>query len=77
MKKLKTTVLFFLLIGIVLSSGCIENKKANMTWGEKKISMDAIKIANNTTGNHSKRNESIYYVRGYILNDNPYEALDL
>jgi hypothetical protein len=39
--------------------------------------MDAIKIANNTTGNRSETNESIYYVSGYVINDNPYEALEL
>ncbi len=71
------TIILFLFIGIVLGSGCIENTKANNTWGEKKISMDAIKIANNTTGNRSETNESIYYVSGYVINDNPYEALEL
>ena len=77
MHRLMETIILFLFIGIVLGSGCIENTKANNTWGEKKISMDAIKIANNTTGNRSETNESIYYVSGYVINDNPYEALEL
>ncbi|BDZ69010.1 hypothetical protein [Methanobacterium ferruginis] len=44
--------------------------------GEKKISLDTIKISNNTTGNRSETNESRYYVYGYIDNDNAYEALN-
>lgn len=77
MNKKIIIIISFLLIGIILNSGCIDNKKTNSIWGEKKISMDAIKIANNTTGNRSETNESIYYVSGHVINDNPYEALDL
>lgn len=69
-------VIMSLLILSVCCSGCIENTTSNSTWGEKKISMDAIKITN-ITGNRSETNESKYYVSGYISNDNPYEALDL
>jgi hypothetical protein len=57
-------------------SGCISNTKSNSTWGEKKISLDAIKISDNITGNRSETNESKYYVYGYINNDNPYEAVN-
>ncbi len=77
MNKKIIILIFTLLIGIILNSGCIENTKANSTWGEKKISMDAIKISQNTTGNHSETNESRYYVKGYIINNNPYEALEI
>lgn len=77
MKKLLVIIIIFLLATFVSSSGCIVNNKSNSTWGEKKISMDAIKIAKNTTGNRSETNESRYYVSGYIINDNPYEALEL
>jgi hypothetical protein len=77
MKKILMSMIIFLLLGVIGSMGCIENTEANSTWGEKKISMDAIKIANNTTGNRSETNESIYYVSGYVINDNPYEALEL
>jgi len=76
MNKITTILIFLLLTGIILNSGCIENTKANNTWGEKKISMDVIKVSNNTVGNRSENNDSIYYVSGYILNQNPYEALD-
>lgn len=58
------------------SSGCIENTKSNSTWGEKKLSMDSIKVSNNTVGNRSENNDSVYYVNGYIINQNPFEALD-
>ena len=76
-KKIILIFIFILIIGIILNSGCIENTKSNSTWGEKKLSMDDIKIANNTTGNRSETNESRYYVSGYVINDNPYEALEL
>ena len=69
-------VIMSLLILSVCCSGCIENTTSNSTWGEKKISMDAIKMTN-ITGNRSETNESRYVVSGYISNDNPYEALDL
>lgn len=58
------------------NSGCIDNTKANSTWGEKKISLDDIKISNTTVGNRSENNDSVYYVSGYILNQNSFEALD-
>ncbi len=77
---MKTTLplLMIILLFIVLcTAGCIENTKANSTWGEKKIYIDAIKISNNTNGNYSEQNESIYYVSGSIINENPYEALNL
>lgn len=71
-------IIILLLVAMVLAnSGCIDNTKANNTWGEKKISLDAIKIANNTTGNHSETNTSRYYVSGYINNGNPYEAINV
>lgn len=77
MDKFKVIIIIFIVVGFLPISGCIENTKSNNTWGEKKISMDAIKIANNTTGNRSETNESRYYVSGYVINDNPYEALEL
>ncbi|EKQ54528.1 MAG: hypothetical protein B655_0782 [Methanobacterium sp. Maddingley MBC34] len=77
MENITTILIVFITVGLVFSSGCIDNTKANNTWGEKKISLDAIKISDNTTGNHSEGNESIYYVYGYIDNNNPYEALNI
>lgn len=75
MKKVTVIIIFFT-AGLIFSSGCIDNTKANSTWGEKKISMDAIKVVNSPVGNRSENNDSIYYVSGSILNQNPYEALD-
>ena len=69
-------VIFISIVCLVFSSGCIENTKANSTWGEKKLSLDTLKISNNTIGNRSEQNESIYYVSGYISNQNSFEALD-
>lgn len=76
MEKITGLLLIFFVICLVFTSGCIENTKSNSTWGEKKISIDAIKVSNNTVGNHSENNDSVYYVSGYILNQNPFEALN-
>ena len=73
-KKLIFLILIPFIVGVLFSSGCIDNTQANNTWGEKKISLDAIKISHNTTGNYSTKNESRYYVYGYIINNNPFEA---
>ena len=77
MKKI-IAIITMLLVFICLTSisGCIDNTKANGTWGEKKLSMDAIKVSNNTVGNRSENNDSVYYVYGYIINQNSFEALD-
>ena len=64
------------MLGIIFSSGCVDNTKSNSTWGEKKLSLDALKISNSTVGNRSEENDSIYYVSGYISNKNSFEALD-
>ena len=69
--------IFLVIVFLINVCGCIDNTKANSTWGEKKISLDAIKVSQNTTGNRSETNESRYYVYGYIENDNPFEAFNL
>ncbi|MBF4475238.1 hypothetical protein [Methanobacterium formicicum] len=75
-KKLLFIIIVSFLLIIMANSGCIDNTKANSTWGEKKISLDDIKISNTTVGNRSENNDSVYYVSGYILNQNSFEALD-
>jgi hypothetical protein len=76
MESIIKIVILISIVCLVFSSGCIENTKANSTWGEKKLSLDTLKISNNTVGNRSEQNESIYYVSGYISNQNSFEALD-
>ncbi|MGI6483984.1 MAG: hypothetical protein ACOX08_12080 [Methanobacterium sp.] len=76
MKKIILTIIFFFIIASLFCSGCIENTKNN-TWGEKKISLNELKISNNTKSNRSETNESKYYVYGYIENDNFFEAIYL
>lgn len=75
MNKKITILMFLIVICIILNSGCIENTEVNSTWGEKKITLDTIKISN-SVGNRSEQNDSVYYVNGYILNDNSFEALE-
>jgi len=74
--KIATSLMIILLIVIVSFSGCIKNEEYN-TWGEKNISLDAIKVTDNTTGNRSQANSSKYYVDGYIINENVADAVDV
>lgn len=63
---------------MICASGCIDFNKVNNTWGEKNISLDAIKMSNNTTGNYtSDVNSSTYYVYGWINNYNSLDAFNV
>lgn len=75
-KNFVVILIFSLMVMVLVNSGCIDNTQFNSTWGEKKISIDAIKISSNTTGNRSKTNEAQYYVYGCIENNNPLEAVN-
>lgn len=76
MESIIKLVILISIVCILFSSGCIENTKANSTWGEKKLSLDTLKISNSTIGNRSEQNDSLYYVSGYISNKNSFEALE-
>lgn len=76
MEKPVVIITILLLVMSICCSGCIENTQANNTWGEKKLSMDAIKLSNTTVGNRSDNNDSIYYVKGDITNQNSFEAIN-
>jgi len=58
-------------------SGCTEKNAVNGTFGEKKLSLDAITVSNKTIGNYSLTNDTLYYVSGYILNGNAIDALNV
>lgn len=77
MCKIYVVFFFSMILIILIISGCINNAQTNNTWGEKKISIDAIKISQNTTWNRSETNQSRYSVYGYIDNDNPFEAINM
>ena len=73
---------YFLVILILLTiiagiSGCTTKTATNGTWGEKKLSLDAITVSDNTTGNRSVTNDTRYYVSGYIINGNQIDALNV
>jgi capsule polysaccharide export protein KpsE/RkpR len=76
MNKIIPILSISIILGVLLISGCIDNTKSNSTWGEKKLSLDTLKISNSTVGNRSEQNDSIYYVSGYISNKNSFEALN-
>jgi hypothetical protein len=75
---IKNIIMILLLLTFIIGiSGCNEKSAVNGTWGEKKISISSIKVSDNTTGDRYELNDSIYYVNGYILNENQYDALNV
>lgn len=77
-KKISIIIIFSFLLITVVNSGCIKDTTANSTWGEKKISLNTLKVANNTTaGNYAYEGTNYYYVEGWIYNNNQVDALNV
>lgn len=75
MFKRSIIVLILLVTAIVSISGCTTKTATNGTFGEKIISIDSIYLSNNsTTGNYTYNGTEYYYIEGYLLNNNSYEA---
>ena len=70
-------VIFILLTIIAGISGCTTKTATNGTWGEKNFSLNSITVSDNTTGNRSMTNDTLYYVSGYLINGNPGDALNV
>lgn len=76
----KSGIFIFILLLITLTiSGCTTNKKAtNGTFGERTVSINNIQIVNNVTAEHKEYNGTNYYfIRGYVKNNNRYDAFNL
>ena len=68
-------IIILLLTIIVAISGCTTKTATNGTFGEKSISIDSIYLSNNsTTGNYTYNGTEYYYIEGYLVNNNSYEA---
>lgn len=70
-------VILILLTIIAGISGCTTKTATNGTFGEKKLSLDAVTVSENTTGNRSETNDTRYYVSGYLINGNEIDALNV
>jgi len=77
MSKQSVVIILLLLTFIMGISGCTEKNAVNGTFGEKKLSLDAIIVSNTTNGNYSETNDTLYYVTGDIINGNPTDALNV
>jgi len=73
----KKPIIIIIILFIVTISGCTSKTTTNGTFGEKTLSLDAIKVSDNTTGNYSESNDTRYYVSGYINNKNSIDALNV
>ena len=78
MFKQSIIVILLILIAIIAISGCTTKTATNGTFGEKGISIDSILISNNTTSDtYSHNGTEYYYIYGYLLNNNPYDAFHI
>lgn len=79
MQKIVPILLILLIVCIISSSGCLNTNKTNKTWGQKDISLDAIKVSNNITADYyeSDNGTIYYYIEGYLQNTNLIDALDV
>lgn len=74
--SIKYPILILILFAtIVAISGCTTKTATNGTFGEKDISLNNILISNNTTAEQSSYNGTeFYYIKGYLINNNSYDA---
>lgn len=77
MKRSIIPLILLLITATVFTSGCV-TKTANQTWGEQKINLSLIEVANNTTAEHYEwEGTQYFYIDGYLVNKNPYDALEV
>lgn len=75
MFKQYTIVILLLITVIIAVSGCTNKTASNGTFGEKFVSVDSIFLSNNTTsGTYNYNGTKYYYIEGYLINNNSYDA---
>jgi len=71
-------VILLILTATVAISGCTTKTAANGTFGQKFISLDSISLSNNTTiSNYTYNGTKYYYIEGYLINNNQYDAFNV
>jgi len=71
-KKILIVLIILFIVGI---SGCTVKEAGNGTFGEKTISLESIKVLNNTTTDYYEYNGTNYsYIIGTVQNHNKYDA---
>ena len=74
----RSIILIILLTAIISISVCTTKTATNGTFGQKVISINSIYLANNsTTGNYTYNGTKYYYIEGYLINNNSYEAFHI
>lgn len=74
---IKKAVIIVIILLMVVICGCTTKTAPNGTFGGKNLSLDAITVSGNTTGNYSEMNDTHYYVTGYLINGNQIDALNV
>lgn len=71
----KTALIISLLLIVIGVSGCTMKEGETSTFGEKTISLESIKVLNNTTTDYYEYNGTNYsYIMGTVQNRNRYDA---
>lgn len=75
----KKGLIFLLLFLLIVSiTGCTTKTAPNGTFGEKTISIKNLTIVNNVTTSYYENNgTNFYYIRGYMKNNNNYDAFNV
>lgn len=78
MLKKSILIVLLLLSAVVAVSGCTNKTAPNGTFGQRNLSIDQISLSNNTTaGVDNFYGDQYYYVKGYLINNNPYDAFNV
>lgn len=71
-------LILLILTATIAISGCTTKTATNGTFGQKTISLSSIYLANNTTtGNYTYDGTEYYYIEGYLINNNQYDAFNV
>ena len=71
-------IILLILTATVAISGCTTKTATNGTFGEKSIVLNLVELSNNTTvGNYTYNGTEYYYIEGYLINKNPYDAFNV
>ena len=71
-------IILLILTATVAISGCTTKTATNGTFGQKIISLNSISLSNNTTvGNYTYNGTKYYYIKGYLINNNQYDAFNV
>lgn len=76
-KKVKISLIILILLVVISVSGCTSKNATNGTFGEKSVSIKNVTIVNSTYEDYEYPGTKYYIIRGYLKNNNKYDAYNL